>query len=81
MRKFKETKEELKETRGEKFKKKLFFKKIELNLFLAGYPVYGKIIGRISGGRISGSRISGQISIRCNPTIKIVHNLFISYLF
>ena len=54
MRKFKGTKEELEETKGEKFKKKIFkFFIIELNLFLAlvsgqagytaGYPVSGKI--------------------------------------
>ena len=52
MGEFKETKEELEETKGEKFKKKLFnFLIIEYNLFLAGYPA-GKIIGRISSATL-----------------------------
>ena len=33
--------------------------------FLAGYSVYGKLIGQISG-----DQISGQISIRSNPSEK-----------
>ena len=52
LRKSKETKEELEETKGEKLKKNILcFFIIELNLFLARYPVSGKIIGRISGIR------------------------------
>ena len=43
----------------EKKKKIQFFITLKGNLFLAGYPVSGKIIGRISG----------QISIRYNPRL------------
>ena len=38
---------------------------IKIKMYLAGYPVSGTVIGRISGGRIS-----CQISIRYNPSNK-----------
>ena len=66
-RPFKETKE-LEETEREKLKKKIYilFFIIELNLFLAGYlagyPVSGKIIGRIPAKSGSGATLSFKMS-------------------
>ena len=57
IRKLKETKEELEETKGEQFKKKIFNFYNLIKFIFGRYPVSGKIIGRISG----------RISIRCNP--------------
>ena len=45
-------------------------------LYQAGYPVSGKIVGRISGGHLS-----GQFSIRCNPNKNLIKTITTRYLF
>ena len=75
MRKFTKTKEELEETKGEQFQKKISnFFIIELNLFLAGYLVSGQA-GYPVSGKIIG-QISGQISIRSTLNITYVPIVF-----